>query len=259
MSESAGPIEPIGAEVPGAEVPGAEAPGAGQPTSQSPASVSTSREPTAYLPIRASDAEREHAVQRLSAACAEGRLTLEELGVRVGSAYTAVARGELVVLLADLPEPGESSQPVEAPERAGGEVKPRHQRGKWIVSVMSSATRHGHWRMPSQANVVTVMGETVLDLRDAIIESSEIEVKLFLLMGEQQVIVPEGVEVEVTGFVFMGEKNVEVTPVRPRPGVPRLHLRVMGMMGEVRIETAPARPPEPAQAHPPETGEALSP
>jgi predicted membrane protein len=57
-------------------------------------------------------------------------------------------------------------------------------------------------------------------------------------MGEQQIIVPEGVEVEVTGFVFMGEKHVDVIDTRPRPGVPRLHIRVVGMMGEIKIRTA---------------------
>jgi predicted membrane protein len=61
---------------------------------------------------------------------------------------------------------------------------------------------------------------------------------MYLLMGEQQIIVPEGVEVEVTGFVFMGEKHVDVIGTRPRPGVPRLHIRVVGMMGEIKIRTA---------------------
>lgn len=61
--------------------------------------------------------------------------------------------------------------------------------------------------------------------------------KLWLCMGEQRVIGPEGVEVEVTGMVIMGEKRIDVAPVRPRPGVPRLHIKVAGMMGEVRIKT----------------------
>src|SRR5579883_1269092 len=45
--------------------------------------------------LRASDAEREAIVEALSAACAEGRLTLAELSSRVGAAYAAVSRGEL--------------------------------------------------------------------------------------------------------------------------------------------------------------------
>ena len=75
------------------------------------------------------------------------------------------------------------------------------------------------------------------DLRNSLIESQEIALHLYVMMGEQQVIVPEGVEVEVTGFVFMGEKKVNVRDVRPRPGVPRLHIRAIGMMGEIKIRT----------------------
>jgi predicted membrane protein len=100
---------------------------------------------------------------------------------------------------------------------------------------MGRVTRQGYWRLPRRANVVTMMGEAELDLRNAVIDSPDIQLKLFVLMGEQRVRVPDGVEVEVSGIVVMGERNVDVTPVRPRPGVPRLTIKVAGMMGAVRI------------------------
>lgn len=176
-------------------------------------------------PIRASDREREEVVERLNAACAEGRLTLEELGARIEAAYGAKARGELVPLLSDLPASAAARTPqTRAP-------------GHWIVSVMGETKRKGHWRLPPRSNVVTVMGETVLDLRQAVIEAGEIEMTMFLLMGEQKVIVPEGVEVEVSGAVVMGSRRVEVKPVQPRPGVPRLRIKVRGMMGELKVRT----------------------
>lgn len=178
--------------------------------------------------MRASDHEREQVVERLSAACAEGRLTLEELGARIEAAYGAKVHGDLVPLLVDLPAPGSTPAPLEPT------VKPASH---WIVSVMGEAKRRGHWRLPRSTKVVTVMGETVLDLRQAIIEDADLEMTMFLVMGEQKVIVPEGVEVEVTGAVFMGSRRVDVSPVRPRPGVPRLRLKVRGMMGEVKVRT----------------------
>jgi hypothetical protein len=167
-------------------------------------------------------------VEALSVACAEGRLTLEELGARVEAAYGAVQRSQLVALLADLPEPAAKS--LEARQE-------KREKATWIVSVMGETKRRGHWRLPARSKVVTVMGETVLDLRQAVIEGSELEMTTFLLMGEQRVIVPPGVEVEVSGIVFMGGKRVDVAAVRPRPGVPRLRLKVRGMMGEVRVRT----------------------
>ncbi|HXF20146.1 MAG TPA: DUF1707 domain-containing protein [Streptosporangiaceae bacterium] len=53
--------------------------------------------------IRASDAERDATVERLSAATGDGRLTLEEFSQRMGRATTARTRAELDGLVADLP------------------------------------------------------------------------------------------------------------------------------------------------------------
>jgi hypothetical protein len=54
---------------------------------------------------RASDADRDTAVDILCAAVAEGRLTLTELDQRVGAAFSARTICELAALIADLPGP----------------------------------------------------------------------------------------------------------------------------------------------------------
>jgi hypothetical protein len=53
--------------------------------------------------VRASDAERESAVEALQAHYADGRLSRAELEQRVTQAYGARSRGTLSALLADLP------------------------------------------------------------------------------------------------------------------------------------------------------------
>lgn len=53
--------------------------------------------------LRASDGEREETVALLGRAAAEGRIDVEELEARVGRAYAATTRDELVGLLSDLP------------------------------------------------------------------------------------------------------------------------------------------------------------
>jgi hypothetical protein len=55
------------------------------------------------MDVRASDAERDTTVNRLSKAAAEGRLTLEELTDRIEAATGAVMRSDLVALTSDLP------------------------------------------------------------------------------------------------------------------------------------------------------------
>lgn len=67
--------------------------------------------------IRVSDAEREAVVARLSAAAAEGRLTLAEFGDRSHRAYASRTHDELAVLLADLPDPA-----VQRPSASGSPV-----------------------------------------------------------------------------------------------------------------------------------------
>lgn len=59
------------------------------------------------LDLRASDAEREQAAGRLREACAEGRLSVDELGERLDGAYSARTLGELEALVADLPRGGD--------------------------------------------------------------------------------------------------------------------------------------------------------
>jgi hypothetical protein len=53
--------------------------------------------------VRASNAEREAAVELLQRAVGEGRITMAEFEERVTAAYAAKTRGELDVLTADLP------------------------------------------------------------------------------------------------------------------------------------------------------------
>jgi hypothetical protein len=55
------------------------------------------------LDLRASDADRERAATALREACAEGRLSVDELGDRLGVAYGARTLRELDALRADLP------------------------------------------------------------------------------------------------------------------------------------------------------------
>jgi hypothetical protein len=70
--------------------------------------ASTQHAPVA---VRASDAEREQTVALLQHSFADGRLTLDELEERVGAAYAARTRGQLLDLTADLPAAERTPRP----------------------------------------------------------------------------------------------------------------------------------------------------
>jgi hypothetical protein len=67
--------------------------------------------PVSHPEQRASDADRDTAVDILSEAAADGRLTMTELDERVGLALTARTLTELARLLADLIGPGAAAPP----------------------------------------------------------------------------------------------------------------------------------------------------
>jgi hypothetical protein len=71
--------------------------------------------------MRASDGDRQEAVERLRAALDDGRLKMDEYLDRMGLAYQAVTYGDLAPLHADLPEAGA----IAKPEPSSAAVVPR--------------------------------------------------------------------------------------------------------------------------------------
>ena len=72
--------------------------------------------------LRASNADRDHAIALLKTAFIEGRLTKDEYDTRVGHALTARSYSDLDALVADLPAPPAHPAPEArdpAPRRAG--------------------------------------------------------------------------------------------------------------------------------------------
>src|ERR1700754_1818387 len=172
--------------------------------------------------LRASDAEREAVVGRLNVAVGEGRLTLDEFSQRLGGAYAATTRGELVPLIADLPQ-------AAVPAVAG---KPSKQ---WHITPLGGMRRRGAWRVPSSTLAVTLIGGADLDLRDAELDAPFVTVTKISLIGGVDVTVPPGVRVEVSGFSLIGGKRIEDAPAPA--GAPTLSVRAFSLIGGVRVRS----------------------
>jgi len=98
--------------------------------------------------VRASDAERERAVEQLRDHALAGRLTVEELDERCERAYAARTVNELAVLLADLPAtPAPRATPLPTPVPSVGPPGVRPFTYEWHHPVapdkaMGAALRH---------------------------------------------------------------------------------------------------------------------
>ena len=95
--------------------------------------------------LRVSDAERQAAVERLQAACVDGRLDLGEFGARVERALAARVEPELQELVRDLAAP--AAQQPRVRERRTVRVLP-----------IGGFERTGRWRVPRRFLGIFLVG-----------------------------------------------------------------------------------------------------
>ena len=104
---------------------------------------------------------------------------------------------------------------------------------------MGGSDRKGRWHISRRTNVVAVMGGAALDLRQAVFESSVVDITCVAVMGGVDVIVPEGVPVDFDGFVLMGGRDERLADVPTLPGAPLVRVRAYGMWGGVTVKSKP--------------------
>jgi Domain of unknown function (DUF1707)/Cell wall-active antibiotics response 4TMS YvqF len=177
--------------------------------------------------LRASDADRDRVATQLREHLADGRLTLDEFTDRVDAVHAARTVGQLEELTRDLPSERPAALMPAAPASPS----------RWSVAVMGENRLEGRWRAGEQVAAVAVMGESVVDFSRAQLDAPDVVVTAFALMGEVEVVVPEGVDVELTGFALMGEKRDRTVDVEPLPGAPRIRVRAFALMGEVTVRS----------------------
>ncbi len=175
--------------------------------------------------IRASDEERERSIGLLRDAVVGGRLSLEEFSERVERAQVARTDRDLAELTVDLP--------AHAPAPAVITLA-KHR------AICSKLVRRGSWEIPERSSWRSLFGTIVLDLREARLAGSEVELDIYNLFGTVTVLVPGGVQLEVEGSAPFASQVIE-PPSRPPPaGAPRLRIRASGPGGTLYV-----RAPEP--------------
>lgn len=169
------------------------------------------------MDVRASDADRDATVHRLSEAAGEGLLTLDELTDRIEAAAGAVMRSDLLPLTSDLPATaavGVGKQP--AGVRGVGDVK-----------------RSGPWNVPAENSFRSRFGHIKLDLRQAQLSATETHIHARALFGNIDLLVPEGVEVEVQARTRLGRTKLQAGSAIP--GAPRIVLTGGTFSGDINV------------------------
>lgn len=172
--------------------------------------------------LRVSDADRARVGQLLERAVSEGMISLDEFAERYDAALAARTRGELNVVVADLPIGTSPAQrPAAAPEMLRG----------W----MSSIVRRGQWTVAPALHLNTRMCSTTLDFTSAVLPGPVVEVVVDDYCSSTELIVPATATADLNGVnAVAGSATVKV---RTSPPSDQLHLIVRGRvrMGSVTV------------------------
>jgi class 3 adenylate cyclase len=178
--------------------------------------------------LRAGDADREHAVVVLREHTAAGRLTLEEFSERAGRAYSARTLAELDEIGGDLPAP---SVPAARPQRRAT---------RFTGVVFGHTQRTGRLRLPRFSFALVLFGDTDLDLRRAELSGQGASVIAFVLFGNIDLYVPEGVEVDLGGLAVFGHRREWGRDIPLHPGTPLIRVKIFSLFGTSDVWRAPA-------------------
>ncbi|MPZ95642.1 MAG: DUF1707 domain-containing protein [Propionibacteriales bacterium] len=193
------------------------------------------------LDLRVSHADRDRVAEQLRDAAGDGRLDLEELEERLERALTAKTYRDLEPLTADLPSAGHAvvRRPSTSPEstRIGG--TPSQHRSQ---AILSESKRTGAWVVPASYAATAVLGQVEVDLRDASVEKSEIEIRCSSILGDIKVLVRPDVTVIDQLDTFLGEfrlrdkRRAELPPA----GGPVVRISGQAVLGSVTVYRLPA-------------------
>ncbi len=198
-------------------------------------------EPTNVGPIaggnlRASDADREQVATLLSTAYAEGRLTRDEHDDRIDRLMAAKTFDDLIPITRDLVLVGPPTPvaALRATSRFTIDTAGQNPMPDKMIAIFGGVTRSGRWRVRKNIQALTLFGGIDLDLRDAVFESTVVEISGFWCFGGLDIKVPEGIDVQDQTAGVFGGTDVRDVGV-PAPGAPTLVIKGMTLFGGVSV------------------------
>jgi Cell wall-active antibiotics response 4TMS YvqF/Domain of unknown function (DUF1707) len=170
------------------------------------------------------DRERSGALGSLVRATGSGHVSLEEFYRWTDDVLAARTRGELALVTARF-----QATPVPA-----GRVR-RH----WFVP-FGNRIRRGRFVLARRTRAVVLFGEIHLDLRGATLADHEPVISLTVVIGSLRVLVPSWIHVEVDQSSLFGGRTVTAFGPPPALDRPALHIRMVDVLGSVKVSTDPA-------------------
>jgi predicted membrane protein len=99
---------------------------------------------------------------------------------------------------------------------------------------MSNVKRRGRWAVPPRLRAVAMLGELVLDLREAAIPPA-CHIELLAVLGNVKVLLPLGVDAYVEINAVAGSANDRTGSAAAASAAPRVRVTGTAILGEVTV------------------------
>jgi hypothetical protein len=181
---------------------------------------------------------RQQVIDLLKEAYTDGRISVESLERRLGEATAAESKERLIAIADTVP----------APKRKRRETGGRDTRGRTgngdseplnLYAFLSSAVRSGRWVVPRNISAVSFLGSVKLDFRDAEFPRGDVEISANCVLGDVDIIVPEGPSVIVTGMPVVGSMDNKAGEGDPE--APTIRVNGFALLGSVKARRKPPR------------------
>src|SRR5262249_5001995 len=135
--------------------------------------------------------------------------------------HAARTQRDLELLTRDLP--------AHRPEPGSVAVHDRH------LAFCSKLVRRGPWELEPRTSFRCIFGTVVLDLSEARLSGTEIELEVYNLFGTVTVIVPDGVQLTISGGGLFASQVVDTPSRSTVSSGPRVRINARGPGGTLYV------------------------
>jgi hypothetical protein len=179
-------------------------------------------------------AHRATVESRLADAFANDIVDVDDFEQRMQRAQHCVSLAELDELVTDLPAVTASL----ANKTADNSLVVASSSSANLRTLLASNERRGAWTAAATMRVRTTLGSTVLDFRDAVLTAAVTEIRLRVVLGNVEIIVPPNFLVDVDVSAMLGSANGGGS-TQTTQGAPRLRIVGRVLLGSLEVNVMP--------------------
>ncbi|WP_158970677.1 DUF1707 and DUF2154 domain-containing protein [Paraglaciecola sp. L3A3] len=147
---------------------------------------------------------REEVIDTLIYNYSHGVISDQAFERRLDQAMASSNHQDIVELAQDLETPKDNQYAAEKERQFNINYATSHSNSPdTIVNILGGTTRSGQWTVPSEIRIFSILGGSEIDFTDAIFTTPNVTVKIFCLLGGDNIYIPENVNVVSKAFCIL--------------------------------------------------------